>query len=726
MNYGAGYLSIIASNIFKTNIKKGSMKQIFQNLSNGETSLLDVPCPSSRSNHVLIKSSKSIVSAGTEKMLINFGKSNLIQKAKSQPDKVRMVIDKFKTDGLISTYESVKSKLDQPIPLGYCNVGTVIDPSDTDFKKGSRVVSNGYHSEVVSVSKNLIAEIPDNVDDESASFTVLGSIALQGIRLLNPSIGETVVVTGLGLIGLIAVQILKANGCIVIALDVDSRKCELAKSFGAHVVDLSNGENPITTAKSLTNNHGVDGVLITASSSSNEIIHQAADLCRKRGKIVLVGVVGMELNRDDFYEKELSFQVSCSYGPGRYDENYEKNGNDYPYAYVRWTEKRNFDAVLQLISSGAINLKQLITHRFCIEDALDAYKQINSPESLGIILDYKNSTLSAEQTIDLSSDFEINAHSQGNISFIGAGNYASRILIPAFKSAGANLITIVSNSGTSAAQFGKKNGFKIASTDINAALRSDTDAVVIATQHNLHAEQICKSLECGKHVFVEKPLALNHHEVDRIEKCQKINNKIVMVGFNRRFSPHIKKIKALTKSKKMPKTFIMTMNAGKIPKNHWTQNRSIGGGRIVGESCHYIDLMRHLAGSKIVSYSAIKMGKNNYEEVTEDKAIISLTFEDGSIGCINYFSNGGNRFPKERIEVFCDNAVLQLDNFIKLKGFNWKGFNSMRTFSQNKGQNECVKGFFNSIKNREKPPISKEEIFEVARVSIDIAEALRD
>lgn len=702
------------------------MKQVLQNLSNGETRLEDVPCPKSIKGYALIESRKSLVSIGTEKMLVDFGKAGWVNKARSQPDKVIEVLNKVTNEGLSATYDAVRSKLDQPLPLGYCNVGSVLDGSDTGITPGTRVVSNGNHAEVVRVPKNLVAVIPSNVDDETAAFTVIGAIAIQGIRLVKPSIGETVVVTGLGLIGLMAVQMLRANGCRVIGIDFNKAKCALAREFGAEVVNLSEGQDAIAVADGFSRGRGVDAVLITASSKSNNVVHQAATMCRKRGRIVLIGVVGLELSRADFYEKELSFQVSCSYGPGRYDEEYEAKGNDYPYAFVRWTEQRNFEAVLDLMASGSIDIKPLISHRFKIDDAVAAYDKLDDHSSLGILLDYQGTSADsvAKSTVKLSEN-SIERVQKGNVAFIGGGNYASRVLIPAFKHAGANLIALVTSLGMSAVHHGKKNGFLVASTDIEQALDGAVDSVVIATQHNLHASQTVQALEKGKHVFVEKPLALTHEEIDKIEASQKVAKTMVMVGYNRRFSPHIQKIKNLLDAKPSPKTFIMTMNAGEIPKAHWTQDAEVGGGRIIGEACHYIDLMRFLAGSKIKSFDAVKMGENDFVELTEDKASISLTFEDGSMGSIHYFSNGGKSFPKERIEVFCDNAVLQLDNFRKLRGFGWKGFNKMNLWSQDKGQKNCVDAFMESVREGRENPIPQDEIFEVARVSVDIADMLR-
>lgn len=706
------------------------MKQILQNIRDGETLLADVPCPQARNGSLLIGTSKTLVSSGTERMLIDFGKANIFDKARQQPDKVKMVLDKVKTDGLMPTIDAVRSKLDQPLPLGYCNVGTVLNSGNTEFDIGTRVVSNGNHAEVVRVPKNLCAKVPDNVDDESAAFTVLSAIALQGIRLVKPTLGECVVVTGLGLIGLVTVQLLRANGCRVLGIDFDTSKCELARQFGAETVDLSLGEDPIKAAQAFSRGRGVDAVIITASTKSNEPVSQAATMSRKRGRIVLVGVVGLELSRADFFEKELTFQVSCSYGAGRYDSEYEEKGNDYPLGYVRWTEQRNFEAVLDMMSSGVLNVKPLITHRYSINDALNAYKCLDDKSSLGIVLDYPNSRNESltNRVVDLSTPI---AHKANNpvCTFVGAGNYASRVLMPAFKAAGASLNTVVTSGGVSAVHHGDKLGFAKASTDFELSMEdSATNTVVIATQHNLHSSQIIAAIKAEKHVFVEKPLALLESEIDQIEEAynQSQSKPKVMVGYNRRFAPHILKMKELLSSVKGPKTFIMTMNAGDIPADHWTQDSNVGGGRIIGEACHYIDLMRHLAGSKITGFNAMCLGDAPGVAVREDKASITLSFEDGSIGTIHYFANGGKAFPKERIEVFANDAVLQLDNFRKLVGFGWKGFTKMKLISQDKGQDNCSKAFVESIKLGKPSPIKFEEIIEVARISCRVAESLRN
>ena len=704
------------------------MKQVHQNISNGVTEIAEVPCPSTTKGMLVIATSKSLVSVGTERMLVDFGKANLVEKALQQPDKVRQAVDKVRTEGLMPTVEAIRSKLDQPVVLGYSNVGVVSDAGGTSFSEGDRVVSNGHHAEVVRVPKNLCALIPDNVDDESAAFTVLGAIALQGTRLAQPTLGEVVVVTGLGLIGLLTVQLLRAQGCRVLGIDFDSDKCELARSFGASVVDLSKGEDPVAVAQIFSRGRGVDGVIITASTKSNEPVHQAATMCRQRGRIVLVGVVGLELSRADFYEKELTFQVSCSYGPGRYDSEYEEKGHDYPVGFVRWTQQRNFEAVLDMMASGALDVKPLITHRFSIDEAPEAYKLLDTPGTLGIVIDYPNSADAlAVKTVSLTAPIDYKPE-EVVCSFVGGGNYASRVLIPAFSDAGAALHTLVTSGGVSAVHQGKKHGFTKASTDLEATLVDEAvNTVVIATQHKLHAQQIIAGLNAGKQVFVEKPLALTLDELESIDSAWQAGQgkSRLMVGYNRRFSPLMVTMKALLNKVAGPKTFILTMNAGDIPADHWTQDREMGGGRIIGEACHYIDLLRFLVGAPISGFTAASLGAASGVGITEDKASITLTFEDGSMGTIHYFANGGKAFPKERIEAFGGDGVLQLDNFKRLQGFGWKGFKSQRLLNQDKGQKACAAAFVESVRLGLPAPIPYEEIIEVARVSIEVAQTLR-
>lgn len=711
------------------------MKQILQNMAEGRTTVTESPAPQVNPGHLLIDSSVSLISAGTERMLVNFGKSSYLQKARQQPEKVKIVLEKIQTDGLMTTVDAVRSKLAQPLPLGYCNVGVVaqIGKEVVGFKIGDRVVSNGPHADVIRIPKNLCAKIPDNVSDEEAAFTVVASIGLQGIRLAQPTLGEAVVVTGVGLIGLLAVQLLRAHGCRVLAIDFDQGKLELARQFGADICNLNNGEDPVAAGMAFSRGRGIDAVIITVSTKSNDPVTQAAGMCRKRGRIVLVGVAGLELNRADFYEKELSFQVSCSYGPGRYDSSYEDKGQDYPVGFVRWTEQRNFEAVLDMMDTGRLNVKPLITHRFPFEEAPAAYDLLTSDKSaLGILLRYESPPATRHQTsVKFSTELTFEAQ-KPVMGFVGAGNYASRMLIPAFKQAGAQFHTIVTSGGVNGVIHGDKAGFREASTDLNAMLANKSiNTVAIVTRHDSHARFVTQALKAGKHVFVEKPLAIQLDEFKEIQEvyssllASKLSLPLLMVGFNRRFAPHVQKMKKLLGVVREPKSFIMTMNAGVIPADHWTQDINVGGGRIIGEACHFIDLMRFLAGSKIVSVSGRRMGDTPGMAITEDKASIILGFEDGSFGTIQYLANGSASFPKERIEVFAAGRVLQLDNFRKLKGYGWPGFKKMNLWKQDKGQNACVASFLHSIELGQASPISAEEIFEVARVSIEVSEMLR-
>lgn len=698
------------------------MKQILQNIKTGSTEITEVPIPKVNQGQLLIQTSRTLVSTGTERMLVEFGKAGWIDKALQQPEKVRMVVDKIKTDGLHPTIKTVFNKLDQPLPLGYCNVGSVSEVGNgvLGFAKGDRVVSNGKHAEVVTVPINLCAKVPSNVTDEEAAFTVLGAIALQGIRLTKPTLGETIVVTGLGLIGLMTVQLLRANGCRVLGIDFDNERLALAKQFGAEVVNLSVGQEPVKVSEKFSRGRGVDAVIITATSKSNSPVHQAALMCRKRGRIVLVGNTGLNLSRDDFYKKELKFQVSASYGPGRYDQNYEEMGQDYPVGFVRWTEQRNFEAVLDMMADFRLNVKPLISHRFSIHDAQSAYELVASTTpSLGILLEYPGIDINLNsRTVYLKSD-NIKNISKASVSFIGSGNYATAALIPAFKKAGAHLLCVGSNSGVSGVHAGRKFGFQNTTTDSEKIFSDEkTDAVVITTRHDSHANLVIKAINSGKHVFVEKPLCLTLNELDAIESTysEAVAKPQIMVGFNRRFAPQVQKLKSLLKSISGPKAFVMTVNAGDIPEDHWTQNLDVGGGRIIGEVCHFIDLLRFLNASQIISWSKMCMDSN-----TKDTISISFQFEGGSIGTIHYFANGSKSFPKERLEVFAQGSVLLLDNYRRLSGFNWPGFRKMNLRKQDKGQDACAKAFIDSLEGNTGNPIPLEEILEVTRLSIEIA-----
>lgn len=705
------------------------MKQVLQNLSTGQTELVNAPVLQSRKGALLIDTTVSLISTGTERMLVDFGRSGLLAKARSQPERVRQVLDKVATEGLMTTVDAVRAKLAQPLPLGYSAVGVVRDSGCDGFHPGDRVISNGPHADVVLVGSKLCARIPDTVSDQTAAFTVVASIGLQGIRLAAPTLGECFVVTGAGLIGLLVVQMLRAQGCRVLAIDFDPAKLELARRFGAEVCNPATGEDPVAAGMAFSRGAGVDGVIITASTQSSDPVTQAARMSRKRGRIVLVGVTGLELNRADFYEKELSFQVSCSYGPGRYDPAYEEAGNDYPVGFVRWTEQRNFEAVLDLMASGALDVAPLISHSFPFEQAPLAYEALAADKgALGILLTYGHAVEPRHtRTVTLDPGAAAGTPGAAVTGFIGAGNYASRMLIPAFKAAGAQLHTVVSAGGTNAVIQGRRMGFAAASSDTDALMADPAmDTIAIATRHDSHARLVVQALDAGKHVFVEKPLALTLAELEEVESAYgRAEGRHLMVGFNRRFAPQVRKMKQLLGTVPAPKSFVMVMNAGAIPANHWTQDPKVGGGRIIGEACHYIDLMRFLADAPITSVAAKGMGTNDAEAIIEDKAVITLGFADGSFGTIHYLANGGAAFPKERIEVFSAGRTLQLDNFLKLRGFNWPGFRKLNLWRQDKGQDACAAAFVAAIRNGAPAPIPASELFEVARVTIKAAEMLR-
>jgi len=693
------------------------MKQILQNLKTGKMELAELPRPQVGRKEVLIKTSASVISVGTERMIIDFSKSNLVRKARQQPEKIQQVIEKIKSDGLIPTLEAVYRKLDQPLPLGYCNAGTIIDvgPDVDEFQPGDRVVSNGPHAEIVCIPCNLCAKIPQNVTDEHAAFTVLGSIALQGIRLAAPSFGETFMVFGMGLIGLLTGQLLKCNGCEVIGVDINDQRLKLAKNYGIKTVNLAKGGNPIPFGKALTNDRGVDGVIITASAKKDNIIHQAAQTCRKRGRIVLVGVVDLNLRRRDFYEKELSFQVSCSYGPGRYDEQYEQKGNDYPYAYVRWTEQRNFEAVLEAIASGRLKVKNLITHQYPLSLAVKAYDRIDKDKTaLGVILKYSKQPVSLE-TVKLGPSHV--SSGKAIVGVIGAGNFAFTTILPCLAGTQARLKYIAGRRNSAAvAHAAKKFNIENATTNYRHILSDeDVDTVFIVTQHDSHAPLAVEALQAGKNVFLEKPLAIDENQLITLTDAVEQNkNSHLMAGFNRRFSRHIEKIKQLIAAHNPPLCMSMTINAGYIEAEHWVQDPKRGGGRIIGEVCHFIDLLSYICDSFVTGISTMMVGAG---KIRNDKICIVLSFANGSVGTINYFTNGSKSYPKEVLEIFSDGHVILMDNFRVTKGYGFKGFKKFRTFRQDKGYKKEIELFINRVIYGGQPLISFHQMSNVTNAA---------
>lgn len=699
------------------------MKQIIQSFKTGETILEEVPAPQVKSGQVLIRTTKSLVSLGTERMLVEFGKSNLIAKARQQPDKVKQVLDKIKTEGLMPTLEAVFNKLGEPLPLGYCNVGIVeaVGQGVSEFKVGDRVASNGPHAEFVSVPKNLVALVPEGVSDGEASFTVIGSIGLQGIRLCNPTIGETIVVTGMGLIGLITAQLLRANGCKVIGIDFDQSKLDMAKQWGIETINPGKGDDPVKTVLELTDNIGADGVIITASTKTNDVIAQAAQMSRKRGRIILVGVIGLDISRADFYEKELTFQVSCSYGPGRYDDNYEAKGQDYPLSFVRWTEQRNFQTILNAIQATDIDVKPLITEVIDIENYHMIYGEIGSSKSIASILNYKDAVYSND--IIVNEKIRKSESNSNGLAIVGAGNFTKMTMLPALKGTDANLSHIISSGGVSGTALAKKFTISNSATDYEAVLKEETvNTVAITTRHNLHAPMVIKSLQAQKNVFVEKPLALNIEELNAIIDAYKTGDSTLTVGFNRRFSPYAVKMKSLLGNSNTPIHVVATMNAGMIPANVWVHDLKVGGGRIIGEACHFIDLISYFTGSKVVAVCMNAMGKAPEENT--DNATLLLKYANGSNGVINYFANGSKTYSKERVEVYSQERTLILDNWRNLKGYGFKGFSKMKS-KMDKGHKSQFELLVNQINNGGEALIPFDELINTTKASFAAIESLK-
>ena len=699
------------------------MKQIIQDLKKGNTILEDVPAPIVKYGQVLIQTTRSLVSLGTERMLVEFGRANFLQKAMQQPEKVKTVLDKVKTDGLKPTVEIVLSKLGQPLPLGYCNVGKVIEvgKGTSGFKIGDRVASNGPHAEYVCVPQNLVCHIPDNVSDDDAAFTVIGAIGLQGIRLAAPTFGETIVIIGLGLIGLLAAQLLKASGCNVIGFDFDANKVKLAASSGIQSYNPADGTDQVKLVRSLTNDLGADAVIITASSKKNEIIAQAAQMSRKRGRIVLIGVIGLDINRADFYEKELSFQVSCSYGPGRYDETYEQNGIDYPVAYVRWTEKRNFEAVLRSISDGLLDVTSLITKRVPLQQYRQIYDDMSGSESIASVIVYEEKSEPPQTTVNLNQNIFL--AQKGVLGVIGAGNFTGAMVLPIIKKIGAKIKYIASSGGLSGTTLAKKFNISNSTTDYKQILEDkEVDLVLITTRPGKHASIVMEALRANKHVFVEKPLAINHAELIQIMETHQQFKGTINVGFNRRFAPLAQQMKKLLGNSDSPMNIIATMNAGAIPPNSWVHDMQVGGGRIISEACHFIDLCTFFAGAKVKAICMNSMGLNP-EENTDNSSIL-LKYENGTTAVINYFSNGSKTYSKERVEVYSQERTLVMDNWRKLSAYGFKGFSSKST-SQDKGHKTQFDLLIKRINEGGEAIIPYDEIINTSQASFAAIESLK-
>lgn len=704
------------------------MKQLIQSFKTGELGLFDVPAPVCEINGALVQTTVSLVSAGTEKMLVDFAKKSMLAKAKDRPDLVKQVIDKMKKEGVRNTLEKVFTKLDTPIPLGYSLAGRVVEVGSelSGLNIGDRVACGGAgyanHAEINYVPKNLMVKIPDGVDDIDASFVTVGAIALQGVRQTSPLLGEKVAVMGLGLLGQLTVQLLKANGCKVIGSDIDPDKMALAKKLGCD--EVCHAGELISKANEFTNGYGVDAVIIAASTSSNQPITDAAEISRMRGRVVLVGMVGMDVPRNTYYKKELEIKLSMAYGPGRYDPEYEEKGIDYPYDLVRFTEQRNFEAFLGLIQEGKITPKELITHSYDFDDAMSAYDLLEGrikEKYLGIVLNYKRDIKLENEKIVQRSEKKI-SNDKVNIGLIGAGNFTKSVILPNIQKVGDfEFVGLCTATGVSAQGTGKKYDFKYITTDSEEIFKnSEINSVFITTRHNDHASKVLKAIESKKHCFVEKPLCIYEEELEVIKEAY-TGETIVQVGFNRRFSPMIEKMKKFISGQI---SVNYRINAGIIPKNVWIQDRTIGGGRIIGEVCHFIDTCSYLIGSEVKSVFATTIQKSDQSIPDEDNVNIVLNYVNGSTATISYYAYGDNSMPKEYIEVFSSGLSMQMNDFRELTIFKGGKSSKEKSANQDKGFVNEFKAFKEAVKSGNET-IDMKSIYNTTKTTFKILESIR-
>ncbi len=712
------------------------MKQVLQNNKSGELEVEEVPHPVLMPGGVLVRNEYSLISKGTERSKVDFARKNLLAKAKSRPDLVRQVLKNVKKDGWVTTLRKVTNRLESSAPLGYSSAGEVIAVGELaeGMRVGDKVACAGAgyanHAEIISVPMNLCARIPENVPSQQACFTTLGAVALQGIRQAEVNLGESIAVIGLGLLGQLTVQMLKASGCKVFGIDIDKDMAVLAEDSGADLGFTVGKEDVARKVMNLTYQRGLDAVIITAGTSSSQPIELAGEICKDKGKVVVVGAVGMDVPRKNFYEKELDIRFSRSYGPGRYDHLYEEMGIDYPFGYVRWTEKRNMEEFLSLLELGKVNTERLITHRFRIEEADKAYDLImkDDDRSLAVLLEYQHFP-EAKPRIYLE---EVSSRGSKdpptiNVGFIGAGNFAKNNLLPHLKKMeDVKLKGVVTSTGISAKDAAKKFGFEYCSSEVDQILEDEkTDCVFIATRHDLHSELVCKALKAGKAVFVEKPLATSKTELKEIERTLEQTRGRILVGFNRRFSPAAQLLKKHFQDRTTPLVMTYRVNAGFIPSNHWVHDPQAGGGRTIGEVCHFVDLLSFFAGSEVTTVSAVAVDDFRKTPLTNDNLVVSLKFADGSAGSIIYTSLGDTAYSKERVEIFGKNSVGVIDNFQKTILINNGKERRHKHSGADKGHKEEVRAFIEAIRQNKPMPISPNEMINTTLTTFKIIESLQ-
>lgn len=708
------------------------MKQLLQNLRTGEAKVADVPVPAVQPGQVLVRTAASLISAGTERALTELGQKSLLGKARERPELVGKVWEKVKTEGVAQALEGVRDKLEQSHAVGYSAAGIVIETGNgvTDLRPGDRVACAGTdyasHAEVISVPRNLCVRLPENLSFEAGAFGTLGAIALQGVRLAEPTLGESVVVIGLGLVGQLTVQLLKANGCRVFGVDIDESRVQLANVCGAEQGCVPDEAREQVLAWS--RGRGADGCIITAATSSDQPIQLAGEISRLKGRVVAVGLVGMNVPRHVYYQRELTLKVSLSYGPGRHDPQYEVRGNDYPVAYVRWTEGRNIEAFLDLLSAGRIDVAPLISHRFPIEDAPRGYQLIsgNSGEKhLAVLLTYNTAAAVSRTIRPETPPKKAVATARVKLGLIGAGGYAQKVLLPNFKAAGVDFCSIASASGVSARDVGTKFGFARFESDAQAVIDDDdANLIVIATRHGSHAELAVRALERGKHVFLEKPVALNDAELDDVVAAATRSAGQLLVGFNRRFSPLAVRAQEIFANRQAPLSIAYRVNAGRIPREHWTQDPSEGGGRIVGEVCHFIDLMQFVIGAAPVSVFAETVGGQG-NVVSEDSVFITLSFADGSNGMIAYLAEGDSSLPKEHVEIFGEAKTFVIEDFRSGRLYAAGREKKESTRQQDKGQPAEIRAACAVVLEGKPAPITLLELEATTRATFRIRDSLR-
>lgn len=706
------------------------MKQILQNLKTGAVSVTDVPAPVIRPGFVLVRTAASLISAGTERMTVETGQKSLMGRALQQPALVKQVIQKARTEGVKNTIDAVRSKLESLVALGYSAAGTVMEvgPGVTEFRQGDRVACAGVgyasHAEVLAVPKNLCVRLPAPVSFDAAAFGTLGAIALQGVRLTEPTLGEAVVVIGLGLIGQLAVQLLKANGCRVFGVDLDEKKIELACRFGADAGCAPDDEAQRHVSE-WSRGRGADAVLITAATSSNQPVELAGEISRPKGRVVVVGAVGLNIPRKPYYDRELTFRISMSYGPGRYDPEYEERGHDYPAGYVRWTEGRNIEAFLDLLAEGRVKVEPLITHRFKLDESERAYDLITGAEPhLGVVLQYDTERELTDR-VPLAARASAPAAAV-RLGLIGAGGYAKAMLLPNFKAAGAEFQSIATASGVTARAVGEQHGFRSCVSSADEVIEDEnTNLIVIATRHDVHAKLAQRALRRGRHVFVEKPLALNKEELAGVIAAAEQSAGQLMVGFNRRFSPLATQARGWFADRATPLSINYRVNAGRVPRGHWAHDPREGGGRIIGEVCHFIDLIHFLTGSLTTRVYAEAISSSNQDVVNEDSVLITLRLADGSNGSIAYLAEGDRALPKERIEIFGSGKSFVIDDFRSAGAWQNGRETTIKLRGQDKGQKDEVRAVCAVVRDGGPAPIGLDDLATTTRATFRVLESLR-